>query len=133
MKAVKTIFSLMLIALVLVSSTSFMVGIHHCGGHVKNVALFDKAAGCEMELQLPPCHREAGNSCCRDLTVVHQDQDFNSTPSSFELFPIFPEDVLVTTILLAEIVPASAPSPKPVYHPPLLSVDRPVDLRVFLI
>lgn len=119
--------------LVLVSSTNFMVGMHHCGGHLKHVALFDKAAGCEMEQQqVPPCHRASTASCCDDVTVVHEDEDFSGA-TSLELQPAFAADALATSTLLAEIIPAVAPILTPVYHPPLLAVDRPVALGVFLI
>lgn len=132
MKALRSILSLFFAGLVLISSTSFLVGIHHCGGQVRSIALFDKAEPCEMERQVPPCHRIATGSCCQDVTVVHENEDFNSFPS-FELSPSFSDDALATTILLAEIVPVTAPTVLPVYHPPVLLVDRPAALQVFLI
>ena len=49
MKAVKTIFVFALALLVLVSSTSFMVGIHFCSGEVADMALFTEAEPCAME------------------------------------------------------------------------------------
>jgi hypothetical protein len=132
MKKFRSILSFGFACLVLVSSTSFMVGIHHCGGHVKHLALFTKAAPCEMEQQVAPCHRVSANSCCQDLTVVHQDEDFNGSATSVDVSPSLEADAS-TTMVVAEVVPTSVPVLASLYHPPLLAVDRPVALRVFLI
>lgn len=118
--------------LVLVSSTSFMVGIHHCGGHLKNIALFSKAEACEMEQQVPACHRINNTSCCDDLAVIHDNEDF-SGPVAVEYSPVLFADDLATDVLLAEVIPASSPATVSVYHPPILDMDRPVVHRVFLI
>jgi hypothetical protein len=40
--------------LVLISSSSFMVGIHRCAGEIQNMALLSKAEGCEIEKNLHP-------------------------------------------------------------------------------
>lgn len=132
MSLLRRIVALSFACLVLVSSTSFMVGMHHCGGHLKHVALFEKAEACEMEQQIPPCHRTASNSCCEDVTVVHEDEDFSAS-QSLDIQPAFSADVLATSVLVAEIIPTSSPVLVPVYHPPVVSLDRPVALRVILI
>lgn len=132
MSYLRRILSLVFACLVLVSSTNFMVGMHHCGGHLKHVALFDKAEACEMEQQVPPCHRNAATSCCDDVTIVHDDEDFSGA-SSLQWQPAFEADAIATSILLAEVIPASKTNLTSIYHPPLLSVDRPVAHRVFLI
>src|ERR1044071_5429286 len=93
MKPVKAILSTVLILIVLVSSTSFTIGLHVCGGEIQNIALFGKAAGCEKEKQLPPCHHHETPACCQNETIVHSgdDQQFSATriqvptPSSFTI------------------------------------------------
>ncbi len=133
MKVLRPVLSLVFACLVLVSSTNFVVGFHYCGGQVKHVGLFDKAEACEMEKQLPPCHRELGSACCEDLTLIHEDEDFNSNCVSVEWSPSLIFDDVATTILLAEVVHSASPVGFQIYHPPVLSVDRPVAHRSFQI
>ena len=80
--------------LVLMSSISFSVGMHLCGGAIQDLALFHKAAACSMEQEQQPlpCHKqedgEQGSantdnqqdvnsdmSCCQDNLVVMDDVD----------------------------------------------------------
>src|SRR5688572_20207148 len=81
MKLIRTISSILLALLVLMSSTSFMVGVHFCMGEVQSVALFSKADGCEEEKKLPPCHRHQSAPCCEDEAVVHSGDDFKTSAS----------------------------------------------------
>ncbi|MBL7847321.1 MAG: hypothetical protein JNL40_07625 [Cyclobacteriaceae bacterium] len=133
MRTLRSILSLAFVLLVLFSSTSFMVGIHHCGGHVKSIALFDKAEACAQERQMPPCHRMDTPPCCQDVTVIHEHQDFNTQVSSwdFQAAPI--ADAIVPVILLDEVIPSVAPYLPVAYNPPLPTADRVVALHVFLI
>jgi hypothetical protein len=85
-----------------------------------------------MEHQVPPCHRAAATSCCDDLTVIHDNEDF-SGPAAVDLSPLLFADDLATDVLLAEIIPASSLVTFSIYHPPVLAMDRPVVHRVFLI
>jgi hypothetical protein len=133
MKTLRSIGSILFACLVLVSSTSFMVGIHHCGGQVKQVALFSNAEACEMERDVPPCHRALATSCCDDVTVVHEDQDFSGSAPSFDL-PVAVADVApLGSLALAEVIPATTPSFFCFYDPPILKTNRPASLQVFLI
>src|SRR6478609_5295947 len=91
MKVIHSILTVSLALLVLVSSTSFSVNMHVCGGHVSSVALIQKAASCPMEV-MPPCHggihlEKKSNGCCEDKSVVFEGQDFSSKVEhvSFEL------------------------------------------------
>lgn len=135
MKAFKTISALLLASLVLVSSTSFTIGMHFCMGEVKNIALFSKADGCEMEKKLPPCHRQTKTSCCDDQTVVHEGDDFKASIADlhFEvsLAPVIDQPL----ILISEIIPSSAIFRFQYYNydPPLRSYDLTVAHQVFLI
>jgi hypothetical protein len=134
MKAVRTISAILLALLVLISSTSFMVGMHFCMGEVQNIALFTKADGCEMEKKLPPCHRHSQNPCCEDETLIHNAEDFNASLAEMHIdapAPIYIEQPVV----IAEIIPTVSFSGIQYYNydPPLRSCDLTVAHQVFLI
>lgn len=134
MKLFRSILSLAFAFLVLFSSTSFVVGIHRCGGQVKNLALFTKAAGCEKEKQVPPCHRQELPPCCQDETVIHENQDFKGEITQLLIVTAPAADVIQPAVVLAEVIPASAIGTYfPNYDPPLRSSDLTVALQVFLI
>jgi hypothetical protein len=121
--------------MVLVSSTSFMVGMHICMGEVQNVALFTKADGCEKEKSLPPCHRQAKAPCCKDETVVHKGEDFKASMAKVEIDAPVPIEIEQPLILISEVIP-SAPLSRIQYYrydPPLRSWDLTVEHQVFLI
>lgn len=133
MKVLRSIVALSFACLVLVSSTSFMIGIHRCGGDVKHISLFTEAEGCPMEQQLPPCHRALSTSCCQDVKVVHEQDDFSSLSAQVELSPVQVDDAVVPSVILAEVIPSTAPFTFPAYDPPIRTNDRVVVLQVFLI
>ena len=135
MKQHRSILSSAFAILVLFSSSSFMVGLHLCGGHIQNIALFTKAEGCGMEKQMPPCHRHESKPCCEDETIVHDAQDFkvNISQVSITAPPVL--DVVVPATFIAEIIPSSTSSFKhdADYDPPIRSIDVTIDLQVFII
>ena len=134
MKSLRSILSVAFAFLVLFSSTSFLVGIHRCGGQVKHVALFDRAEGCANEQNFPPCHRHDTPPCCQDVSVIHEHQDFKGEIIQLEFSPSLLADAIVPAVVLAEVVPAAAARTySPNYDPPHRSSDRTVALRVFLI
>jgi hypothetical protein len=135
MKFFRTISSLLLIILMLVSSTSFVVGMHICMGSVQNVSLFTKAEACAMEKKLPPCHRQTQKPCCADETLVHQASDFKASLDQLQIEAPTPLCIVQPLVVLSEIIP-SAPVSRTLYHnydPPLRSCDLTVALQVFLI
>ena len=135
MKQYRSILSSAFAILVLFSSSSFMVGLHLCGGHVQKVALFTKAEACAMEKKMPPCHKHMSKPCCQDEIIVHTAQDFkvNTNQISIAVPPVF--DIIQQDILIAEIIPTSVISTKhyAYYDPPIRPTDLTVDLQVFLI
>lgn len=133
MKALRSILAFFLTILVLVSSTNFMVGIHRCGGSVRSIALFTEAEGCPMEQQAMPCHQVVKSSCCQDVKVVHEHQEFSAQSDQHQLtvFPVL--DQASIPVLLSFVIPTSAPEASTPYHPPLRAVDRVVTHRVFII
>jgi hypothetical protein len=135
MKALRSISAVVLALLVLISSTSFMVGMHLCMGEVQNIALFAKAEGCEKEQSLPPCHRHTNAPCCEDETVIHETDDFKASAAHYHVAVPVPIDIEQPLILISEVIPTT-PLARFKYHhydPPLRSCDLTVEHRVFLI
>jgi hypothetical protein len=135
MKVIRSISAVVLALLVLVSSTSFMIGVHFCMGKVQNVAFLTKAESCAMEQNLPPCHRHQKAPCCADETIVHKADDFKGSVVHFNLSAPAPIYIEQPMIFISEIVPSSAVSQFHYfnYDPPLRSCDLTVEHQVFLI
>ena len=135
MKQARSILSAAFAVLVLISSSSFMVGLHLCGGQVQNVALFTKADGCEMEKKMPPCHKPQSKPCCEDETIAHKGEDFkiSLTEISISTGPVL--DMELPAVMISEVIP-SAPVSRTRYRnydPPLRAADLTVSFQVFLI
>nr|HEV7233077.1 hypothetical protein [Sphingorhabdus sp.] len=121
--------------LVLFSSSSFMVGVHLCGGHVQNVALFTQADACEMEKQMPPCHKHQSKPCCEDESIVHQGDSFKVSLTDVSIAPAHAAEIALPSVQVSEVIP-TAPFSRTRYHhydPPLRTDDLTVSLQVFLI
>lgn len=133
MKLLRTISALLLAFLVLLSSTSFLVGMHFCMGEVRSIALFSKAEECMPVKAVCPKHERP--DCCADQVVMHEAQEFKSDVAQYE----FENPVVVLPVapmvLIAEVIPATTDieTNYPPYDPPLVSTDLTVDLQVFLI
>lgn len=111
-----------------------MVGIHRCSGEVRHIALFDPAAKCALEKEVPPCHRSEVPPCCQDSAVIHEHQDFNPSAQSFDASPSLIGDAIVSEVVLAEVIQtyATRNSFLPP-DPPLRTTDRVIALGSFLI
>ena len=135
MNIVRSISAILLAALVLLSSTTVLVGMHFCMGEVQNVALFAKAEGCEKEKSLPPCHRHEKAPCCDDETLVHKGDDFNAAAPKFHIIAPVSSEIEQPSVFISEIIPATPSAHFQYYNydPPLRSCDRTVELHVFLI
>ncbi len=133
MKLFKTIVSVVLAFLVLVSSSSFVIGIHLCAGEIRNVGIFKKAEVCAME-SMPPCHQPV-KPCCDDQTIVHRADDIKPSLANGPLAAPQGIDILSTIQLIAEIVPSEPISRTSYvrYEPPLRWHDITITNRVFLI
>ena len=139
MKVIHSILTVSLALLVLVSSTSFSVNMHVCGGHVSSVALVQKAAPCLMEI-IPPCHggihlEKKSNGCCEDKSVVFEGKDFNSKVEhiSFELQTASWIAELPYIVSVSPSNSTQAYSSFTLYKPPLLSQDISVLVHSFQI
>lgn len=106
----KWLTSISLIAILLFSSTGLQIGIHKCGGHIKDVALFKPAQPCAHasaasdQEELPPCHRhlfgddDNGKGCCEDeyhevdildIEVIPEQSDWNVLTNDFQFIQTF--------------------------------------------
>jgi hypothetical protein len=133
MKHAKAILSAVLILIVLVSSTSFTIGLHICGDEIQNVALFGKADGCEKEKQLPPCHTHETPACCQNETIVHTGDDDQFSTAGIQLpipFAIHTSRIkFAITISVVSVEHAH----RLMYDPPLRTCDLTVEHRTLLI
>jgi hypothetical protein len=135
MSVARTIYSLSLALLVLISSTSFQVGMHFCQGEVREIALFSKASGCEKERELPPCHRHTKSSCCDDETVMHEADDLTASGPTVSLDAPDQLHTDIPFVLISEVIPSVSFSRSPFVHyrPPLLDGDLIVAYRSLII
>jgi hypothetical protein len=134
MKALRSIVSLALAALVLVASSSFTVNMHLCGGSVQSVSLIEKATPCPMEINTPPCHKAfAKRSCCDDEQFTYSGQDFKNQQAA--TVQIAQQAWVSDLPVLAQVVPVASVSypHHTFYKPPLLQHDIPVLIQSFLI
>jgi hypothetical protein len=131
----RSILALTFALLVLFSSSSFVVGVHLCGGHIQNAALFTKAEGCEMEKKLPPCHKQLSKPCCEDETIIHEGEDFKVSNTDITLSGTPSLDIELPSVIISEIIPSSPISRIRYYDydPPSRGSDLTVSLQVFLI
>lgn len=136
MKAVRAILAVFFALMVLVSSTSFMIGMHVCMDQVQNIALFSKADSCEKEQSLPACHREKKALCCEEQTIIHETSDLKASAAAdhHAVVPA-PTDLEQPLVLISEVIPSAAPDPYKYYRydPPARSCDLTVEHQVFLI
>src|SRR5687768_2681730 len=127
MKVLRSILSIVLALLVLLSSTSFMVGIHYCSGKIQNVAIFAPADPCEAEKSLPPCHRKmmANAHCCDDEQVIHEADDLKASAADLQFAIPVAVDMPLQSIVIAEIIPSASVARIQYYNydPPLRSCD----------
>lgn len=135
MKVIRSISAVLLALLVLVSSTSFMVGMHVCMGEVQNISLFGKADSCQIERSLPPCHKHMKPACCEDETIFHEGTDFKASVEHIQVDAPAPMDIEQTLVLISEVIPAApiASTQYDQYDPPLRTCDLTVEHQVFLI
>ena len=135
MKLLKTISVFALALLVLISSSSFTVGIHLCAGKVQDLALFSQAEKCAMEQKLPPCHKHMAAPCCEDETIVHEGDGFEGLFADITISAVPVLDCDVPPVVVAEVIPDTPFSKISFrsYDPPLRSFDLTVTHQVLLI
>lgn len=135
MRRFRSILSLVFAVLVLFSSSSFIVGIHLCAGHVQDIALLTHAEDCGMEAAIPVCHKPGSKPCCENEAIVHDGDDFKASVNGVALPQIQTIDLELPHVLLSEIIPSLEVATTQFYNydPPLRRADLTVSLQVFLI
>ena len=145
MKLYRQIILLTLTLLVLVSSTGMAVGMHICGGELRDVTLFGGPADCAMEQkqqnELPPCHapkekKADDGTCCEDHQVIVERTDATSEHDTITLSK--PLDIkfiaAVQAVILQLFAPEEAIQPAYArYASPPLARDIPVLVQSFLL
>ncbi len=139
MKLLKTILSVSLALMVLISSSSFVVNMHFCGGQVQSISFIEDADPCPMEVQLPPCHKNIAikkSGCCEDKHLSFEGKDFNSQIKDFSTQTsqvanwVSAQPVIMDVIQINESLVFSNHIP---YKPPIVQRDIPVLIHSFLI
>ena len=145
MKLYRQIILLTLTLLVLVSSTGMAVGMHICGGELRDVTLFGAAADCQMEQKqqdkLPPCHapqekKTEDGPCCEDHKVVVERTDATSEHDTITFSRSLDIKFLaaVQAVILQLFAPEAAVQPTYAnYASPPLARDIPVLVQSFLL
>ena len=139
MKFLNPIMSSLLALLVLVSTSSFMVNMHFCGGHVQSFSFIEEAAPCPMEVQLPPCHKKMTakkSGCCEDKHVTFEGKDFNSQVQDFSILSWQAVNWIATLPIIMEVIQVNEAftfSTNTPYKPPILERNIPVLVQSFLI
>lgn len=142
MRYIKTIASVILAVLVLVSSTTFTVGLHVCRGHVHNIAVMQKAQPCAMERMAAElgfadeaCGMTGKMTCCEDRTLSFEGTDYQyKAPTTLTL-----QDVTTVPAVLPFLLSLVSPPQSAVYtsfdsyKPPLLHRDVTILVQSFLI
>lgn len=121
--------------LVLLSSSSFMIGIHFCSDEIQNISFLTKAEVCEMERALPPCHRQMTAACCEDEAIFHEADELKNSVAALHIPAPLAMDLISLQVILAEVIPAApfAHTSSYLYDPPLRWDDITIANQVFLI
>lgn len=136
MNSGKQILYIVLCFMTLLSTSSFIIGIHRCKKQADDIALFSKAVHCAHEQITHSCccHSPASKGCCSDDTIIHRSDEPVSSAEVNITMPKFKE-TSENNFVLAETIPAF-----PVlfvghadHDPPAKSHDLVVILLTFLI
>lgn len=139
MKFLRSIVSVSLALMVLVSSSSFVVNMHFCGGQIQSVTLIEEAAPCPMEVNLPPCHRNMAkqmNDCCEDGHLAFEGKDFNYSFKALNEVVVLAAGFVAELPFIMEVIQvneALTASNYIPYKPPIVERDIPVLVQSFLI
>ena len=145
----KKILSLLIIIMLLISSFSYSMSMHWCGGEIAEFAFFNNALeGCGMEEAMPSaCHENKEEiheeSCCKDQHLLiegqtHQTKLNQSKNTSFQEDYSFLAHFAKAYSLVINNNNSNADNSflSAKYHhykPPVADKDIPVLLQVFLI
>ncbi len=135
------IASISLALIVLLSSFSFTVNKHICGGKVVNTTLYVSADTCGMEMNVckntPSKRKETSiqkEPCCQDVSTTIQGQENNQHAQSLELN--FPQVLFVQAFVYSFVLKyqnTTSISKFVDYAPPLVHKDIQILFQVFRI
>jgi hypothetical protein len=145
MSLYRQIILLTLTLLVLVSSTGMAVGMHLCGGDLRDITFFGAEAECLMEHKqkeaTPPCHPPkktdtSDNTCCQDQKTVIERQDVASDTNVVTIHKL--QDIkfliVVNTFILQLFEPVQTVAHTyALYESPPLPRDIPILGQAFLL
>ncbi|MFD2515376.1 hypothetical protein ACFSRY_15995 [Pontibacter locisalis] len=143
MNLYRRIILLTLTLLVLVSSTGIAMGMHICGGELRDVTFFGTEAECPMEQErekAPACHAPQQSpddkSCCEDHQMIIKRLDIAAKHKDITLNNL--QDIKLIAAVKAVILRWYAPEAdlKPtyaLYESPPLARDIPVLVQSLLL
>jgi hypothetical protein len=137
MKALRSILSVSLALLVLISSSSFTVNLHLCGGRVQSVSVIEKATPCAMEqlAKTLPCHKAMSKKkCCSEDHITFEGKHFKSQEvTSLQLLQS--SWVVELPLISSLVIPVNSVTESHLtqYSPPLIDRDITVQVQSFLI
>ncbi|MCC9167435.1 HYC_CC_PP family protein [Pontibacter harenae] len=130
MKLFRQFILLAFTLLLLLSSTGVSVGMHLCGGELRDLSLFGEATDCPMEQQkkekLPPCHtpkeqQAPADDCCQDHEFVVERLDVASDTKAL----IINKTLDLKFIAAVKVVVLQLFSPEEVIAPSFTSYTSP--------
>ena len=140
---IRTILSLSLAVLVLVSSLGVPLKQHFCGDKLMAWSLYKAAESCGMEKPVPvkstcdkhPAPAEKPNSCCSDEVLVADSDDFTSNFSKTLEKQLDYNFVVAFTAVFSSLFQVFEPDFNviPPYSPPVITLDIPVLVQAFLL
>lgn len=133
------ILSISLALIVLLSSFSFTINKHICGGEVANMTLFISADNCGMDMQV--CENEVSKkqtvinkeACCNNISELIKGNDNNQQAKQYQLE--IPQMEFLVTFVYTFITKfkETTNSQYVMYKPPLVYKNRQTLFQVFII
>lgn len=136
MKFLRTIFSCLLAVLVFISSSSFTVNMHVCGGRVQSVSVIEKAAVCALEVKTQACHKTIvkNKTCCKEDQITFEGKSFKTHESTSLQMQQTSWVVALPLIATITLSPNTSTEFQFLhYSPPLIVRDITVQVQSFLI
>jgi hypothetical protein len=128
--------SLLMAVVLMFSTMSFTINMHYCGDNLVETAVFKKAKGCGMEMNIPASEgcSVAKKNCCEDKQLLKEGQ--NELQSSFEKLSV-EQQLFITSFVLTYNNLFECLEEKTLhsnfYSPPLVQKDIQTLYEVYLI
>lgn len=126
--------ALLLAVLTLASSSTFAVGLHFCGDHLANISLSSTPEPCDMQKEIPPCHRQMKSSCCKDQSFQHDGNEFSGHSAKFEFYSA---GIIIPKLSFLYLIDLTSDHSSDFNfknsEPPLPAINRSIQFRMLLI